>query len=517
MTADRRDFLRRGLASAAGLVAARAALGAPDPQHEHHPPPTAPEAPAEPAPAPATGGPARIPGVSVPVEAPDLPKMPWRMEGGVKVFEITCDVVARRFVPWREPFNVWGYNHSMPGPTIEVVEGDRVRFVVTNNLPEATALHWHGLEVPLEMDGVPGLTQDPIPPGGRFVYEFTLHQHGTFFYHSHMPMQEMLGMIGLFVIHPRRPYAPRVARDFGLIFQEWAILPNNQTPNTLSMEFNWLTINGVAGPATTPLLVRHGERVRLRMVNLGMDHHPIHLHGHQWQVVGTEAGRIPESAWIPGNTVLLGVAQARDVEFEARYLGDWMLHCHLPHHMMNHMASMVGPVSDPGPGVGTGQTMERGMGMLHGGHALGEENGPSMGRTLGSGAAEEAASHLLGPGQEGEPAGHARHVIAAPNARQVPGFPQDMHMVEDAPFANKPECWGLRPTWSAGMMGMMTLVRILPPDLYDRIQELKTEQAHDPAFRLPPPPPRERFLGRRPARPEPAGAGREHGHGGGRR
>jgi hypothetical protein len=157
------------------------------------------------------------------------------------------------------------------------------------------------------------------------------------------------------------------------------------------------------------------------------------------------------------------------------------------------------------------------MGMLHGGHALGEENGPSMGRTLGSGAAEEAASHLLGPGQEGEPAGHARHVIAAPNARQVPGFPQDMHMVEDAPFANKPECWGLRPTWSAGMMGMMTLVRILPPDLYDRIQELKTEQAHDPAFRLPPPPPRERFLGRRPARPEPAGAGREHGHGGCRR
>jgi len=511
MTADRRDFLRRGLASAAGLVAARAAFGATDPQHEHRPPPAAPVAP------PSAGPPARIPGVSVPVEAPDLPTMPWRMEGGVKVFEITCDVVGRRFVPWREPFNVWGYNGSMPGPTIEVVEGDRVRFVVTNNLPEATAVHWHGLEVPLEMDGVPGVTQDPIPPGGRFIYEFTLHQHGTFFYHSHMPMQEMLGMIGLFVIHPRRPYAPRVARDFGLIFQEWAILPNNQTPNTLSMEFNWLTINGVAGPATTPLLVRHGERVRLRMVNLGMDHHPIHLHGHQWQVVGTEAGRIPESAWIPANTVLLGVAQARDVEFEARYLGDWMLHCHLPHHMMNHMASMVGPVSDPGSGVGTGQTMERGMGMLHGGHALGEENGPSMGRTLGSGAAEEAASHLLGPGQEGGHAGHAQHVIAAPNARQVPGFPQDMHMVEDAPFVNKPECWGLRPTWTAGMMGMMTLVRILPADLYDQIQELKAEQARAPAFRLPPPPPRERFLGRRPARPEPAAEGHEHGHGGGGR
>jgi hypothetical protein len=503
MTSNRRDFVRGGLASAAGLVAARAALGAPGPQHEHRPPPAA----------------KKTTTVAVPVEAPDLPTMPWRLEDGVKVFEITCDVTARRFVPWREPFNVWGYNGSMPGPTIEAAEGDRVRFVVTNNLPEATALHWHGLEVPLEMDGVPGVTQDPIPPGGQFVYEFTLHQHGTFFYHSHMPMQEMLGLIGLFVIHPRRPYAPQVDRDFGLIFQEWAILPNNQTPNTLSMEFNWLTINGVAGPATTPLLVKQGERVRLRMVNLGMDHHPIHLHGHQWQVVGTEAGRIPESAWMPGNTVLLGVAQARDVEFEARYLGDWMLHCHLPHHMMNHMASMVGPVSDPGPGVGTGQTMERGMGMLHGGHALGEGNGPSMGRTLGSGAAEEAASHLLGPGQEGGHAGGAQHVIAAPNARQVPGFPQDMHMVEDAPFVNKPECWGLRPTWSAGMMGMMTLVRILPADLYDQIQELKAALARDPAFRLPPPPPRERFLDRKLALVEPPAErdanGHEHDHGGG--
>lgn len=516
MNANRRDFLRGGLASAAGLVAARAALGAPETQHEHHPPPAEPATPAT---TPAAGHPPRNIGVSAPIETPDLPTMPWRLDGGVKVFEITCDVVERRFLPWREPFNVWGYNGSMPGPTIEVIEGDRVRFVVTNNLPEATAVHWHGLEVPAEMDGVPGVTQDPIPPGGRFVYEFTLHQHGTFFYHSHMPMQEMLGMIGLFVIHPRRRYTPPVARDFGLIFQEWAILPNNQTPNTLAMEFNWLTINGVAGPATTPLLVRQGERVRLRMANLGMDHHPIHLHGHQWQVVGTEAGRIPESAWVPGNTVLLGVAQARDLEFEARYLGDWMLHCHLPHHMMNHMASMVGPVSDPGPGpttgTGTGRSMERGMGMLHGGHAMAEESGPSMGRALGAGAAEAAASHLLGPGEEGGHAGHARHIIAAPDARQVPGFPQDMHMVEDAPFADKPECWGLRPTWSAGMMGMMTLVRILPPDLYDRIQELKAEQERDPGFRLPPPPPRERFLGREPARPE--AAGHEHQHGGGGR
>jgi len=514
MTANRRDFLRGSALAAAGLLAARRLAATP--QHEGHHPPAPEPAPPEPV------KPWRPPGSLsyLPVESPDLPRMPWKRVDGVKEFHLSCDVVQQRFLPWREPFNLWGFNGTVPGPTIEVAEGDRVRFVVTNNLPEATALHWHGLEVPLPMDGVPGVGQDPIRPGETFTYEFTLHQHGTFFYHSHMAMQEMLGMLGLFVIHPRRAYAPRVDRDFGLLFQEWAILPNNPTPNTLAMEFNWLTINGKAGPATTPLLVKQGERVRLRMVNLGMDHHPIHLHGHQWNVVGTEAGRIPPSAWIPGNTVLLGVAQARDVEFDARYLGDWMLHCHLPHHMMNHMASMVGPISEPGQGAGTGHSMERGMGMPHGGHALSEENGPSMGRTLGTGDAEQAVGNLpMAEGRQhemegmehGGHAGHMQHMAAAANARQVPGYPQDMFMVEDEPFADKPECWGLRPTWTGAMMGMMTLVRILPPDLYDRIEELKARKAKDPDFKLPAPPPREAFLGEKPASP---GHQHQHQHGG---
>jgi len=120
-------------------------------------------------------------------------------------------------------------------------------------------------------------------------------------------------------------------------------LPNITVPNSMNMEFNWLTFNGRSGPATTPLIVRHGERVRIRLINLGMDHHPIHLHGHQFVVTGTEGGRQPESTWGPGNTVLVGVAQSRDIEFVANNPGDWMLHCHLPHHMMNQMSSMVGP------------------------------------------------------------------------------------------------------------------------------------------------------------------------------
>jgi FtsP/CotA-like multicopper oxidase with cupredoxin domain len=145
---------------------------------------------------------------------------------------------------------------------IEVNEGDRVRIIHHNKLPEPTSIHWHGLEVPPEMDGVPFISQPMIEPGATFTYEFTLNQNGTFFYHSHGAMQEMMGMIGLFVIHPKTPNTPYCHRDFGLILQEWALLPNNPVPNSMAMEFNWLTINGKAGPATTPMLVRQGERVR---------------------------------------------------------------------------------------------------------------------------------------------------------------------------------------------------------------------------------------------------------------
>jgi FtsP/CotA-like multicopper oxidase with cupredoxin domain len=452
MAFNRRNLLQ-GLLAAAGLGASGTAYA----QHAEHRDPEAPGKPGEP------GSTWRSRAGIVPVETPDVPKLPWRRENGVKVFHIVAEPVKTEFLPGR-PVDAWGFNGSVPGPTIEVNQGDRVRLVVENRLPEVFTMHWHGFEIPIEMDGVPGVTQDPIPPGGKFVYEFTLHQHGTFFYHSHMPMQQMMGMIGLFVMHPREVYRPKVDRDFGLIFQEWAILPNNTIPNTLSMEFNWLTINGKAGPATTPLLVRLGERVRIRMVNLGMDHHPIHLHGYTFYTTGTEAGRIPKAAWEPGNTVLLGVAQARDFEFDAVYPGDWMLHCHLPHHNMNQMVSMVGPMAHVGTGMHTGLSMEDGMGMLREGQALSERFGPSFGRTIGTGSEVE------------RPVTNLPLALVNPNAHQVPGYPQDMWMVMDEMFV-KPETWGLRPGWTGGTMGMMTLVRVLKPEVFDRIQKMKAEQA----------------------------------------
>ncbi|MFM2125957.1 MAG: hypothetical protein RL328_2408, partial [Acidobacteriota bacterium] len=336
-----------------------------------------------------------------PVITPDLDKLPYKLVDGVKEFHLIADVVPTELAPGRR-MTAWGYNGSVPGPTIEVQEGDRVRIILENRLPEPTAPHWHGLEVPIEMDGVPGVAQDPIQPGESYTYEFTLEQNGTFFYHSHMAMQEMMGMIGLFIVHPKQAHTPKAEHDFGIILQEWALKPNNPVPNTLAMEFNWLTMNGKSGPATTPMIVKVGERVRIRLVNLGMDHHPIHLHGTQFVVTGSEGGRQPETTWAPGNTVLVGVGQVRDIEFVMKKPGDWMMHCHMPHHGMNQMVSMVGPVS--------GMDYPR--------------NDPAK--------------------------------------KQVPGYPQDMWMVMDEPFKNKPETMGLRPTWTAGMMGMMTLVRALP-------------------------------------------------------
>jgi FtsP/CotA-like multicopper oxidase with cupredoxin domain len=435
----------------------------------------------------------------LPVVTPDLPTLPFEMDNGVKVFHLVAEPVKRSFLPGYT-FDLWGYNGTAPGPTIEVNQGDRVRLIVENHLPEATSVHWHGFEIPFAMDGVPGLCQDPIPPGGRYVYEFTLHQEGTYFYHSHMAMQEMMGMIGMFIMHPKIPYQPKVDRDFGLILQEYAILPNNPVPNTMSMEFNWLTINGRSGPATTPMLVKLGERVRIRMVNLSMDHHPMHLHGNTFFITGTEAGRAPQTTWRPENTVLVAVAQARDFEFDAIYPGDWMLHCHLPHHMMDHMASMVGPLEESGRGMQAGMGMEEGMGMIRQGNAMSQENGPSLGRSMGIGTDyEEPTANLPLSGAPGRAAANASQqgmpgMNMPANPWKVPGFPQDMFMPMDAAVA-KPETYGLRPTWSGSVQGMSTLVRVLEPALYEKIMELKGEtspQSTKPAMPMTMPMPPEK-------------------------
>jgi manganese oxidase len=246
------------------------------------------------------------------VQTADVQDLPWQMVDGAKEFHLIAEPVRRELLPGKV-IEGWGFNGSIPGPTIQVNQGDRVRVILENRLPEPTSIHWHGFEIPEAMDGMPYISQKPVPPGGKFTYEFNLHQAGTFFYHSHMAMQEMMGMMGVFIMHPQEPWSPHVDHDFAIVLQEWALLPNNTVPNTAGMEFNWLTFNGKSGPATTPLVVRLGSRVRIRLTNMGMDHHPIHVHGHTFVVTGTEGGRQPETTWGPKNTVLVGVAEAYDI------------------------------------------------------------------------------------------------------------------------------------------------------------------------------------------------------------
>ena len=474
MSNSRRNFLKKTGMVGAGLLASNGIASA---QHQGHihPTPQAPKTPPKKETPPRKEMPATKPVARVPVETPDIPKLKWTLDNGVKVFVLTAEVVRTQLIPGMREMIGWGYNGSIPGPTIEVDEGDRVRIIHHNHLPEPTTVHWHGLEVPINMDGVPYISQPPIEPGAMYVYEFTVHQHGTFFYHSHGAMQEMMGMIGLFIIHPKKPNTPHCHKDFGLILQEFALLPNNLVPNSLAMEFNWLTINGKAGPATTPMIVKQGERVRLRVVNIGMDHHPMHIHGHQFYVTGTEGGRMPETTWFPGNTALIGVAQARDLEFEAIYPGSWMFHCHLPHHMMNQMVSMVGPMGQAGHGTQTGGGMEEGMGIVRQGNALSEDMGPKFGRGMGdSTEREKNTSNIVGPLQ------HQTHQMPTDeDKKRVPGYPQDMIMIMDKEVA-KPQTYGLPVGWTASMMGMMTLVRVLPPDMYDEVMRRIREGIVEP-------------------------------------
>ncbi len=275
-----------------------------------------------------------------PVVTPDGTTLPWKLVDGVKVYHLIAETVTHEFAPGLEA-ECWGYNGSVHGPTIEAVEGDRVRIYVTNRLGAPTTVHWHGIFLPNGMDGVGGLNQRIIRPGETFRYEFPLLQHGTFMYHSHHDemTQMALGMMGIFVIHPRTPTRPKPERDYAFMLSEWKIVPGTRRPDPNEMtDFNVLTMNARVFPGTTPIVAQLGDRVRLRFCNLSaMDHHPIHLHGHAFRIVETDGGEIPEAGRWPETTVLVPVGSTRTVEFVADAPGDWAMHCHMTHHVMNQM------------------------------------------------------------------------------------------------------------------------------------------------------------------------------------
>jgi len=261
----------------------------------------------------------------------------------VKEFHLVAEPVVREMAPGFKA-HLWGYNGQSPGPTIEVVEGDRVRIFVTNKLPEHTTVHWHGVILPAGMDGVGGLSQPHIPPGKTFVYEFEMRHAGTYMYHPHSDemVQMAMGMMGFIVVHPRDARSLRVDRDFVFLISSYAIDPGTYTPRVAEMtDFNMWTWNSRVFPGIDTLPVRLGDRVRIRVGNLTMTNHPIHLHGHRFEVTGTDGGWVPPSARWPEVTTDVAVGQMRAIEFIADNPGDWAFHCHKSHHTMNAMGHDV--------------------------------------------------------------------------------------------------------------------------------------------------------------------------------
>lgn len=342
---DRRSFIRVGtMAAGAALISKsaqaqdHASHGAASQSASKGPSPNlkgkvAPDTPAAKSPIVAPGG-------QVAVCTPNGSTLPWKVIDGVKVGHLIAQPIDHEFAPGMRA-ECWGYNGQSPGPTIEAIEGDRLRLYVSNLLNEPTTVHWHGLILPNGMDGVAGLTQKAIPPGQTFMYEFTLRYPGTFMYHPHYDemTQIALGMAGMFIVHPKQPKGPKVDRDFVLMTHEWKLNVGAKRPDPNAMtDFNVLTFNSKAFPGTQPLLVGKGERVRIRLGNLSpMDHHPIHLHGLNFKMTATDGGYVPESAQHPDTTVLVPVGSTRVIEFVPEEVGDWAMHCHMTHHIMTQM------------------------------------------------------------------------------------------------------------------------------------------------------------------------------------
>ncbi len=327
---NRRHFLTGAVAAAAVSKVAMAAL--PEPVTQDRPDTMPPLAPP-------SGRPYR------PVTTLNGWTLPWRMNNGVKEFHLVAEPVVREMAPGFKA-HLWGYNGQSPGPTIEVVEGDRVRIFVTNKLPEHTSIHWHGQRLPNGMDGVSGLTQKAILPGKTFVYEFVARRPGTFMYHPHADemTQMAMGMMGFWVTHPRgkHPLIDEVDRDFVFLLNAYDIEPGSYTPKIMTMlDFNLWSWNSRIFPGIDSLNVRLGDKVRIRVGNLTMTNHPMHLHGHEFVVTGTDGGPTPKGTRWHEVTTDVAVGQMRQMEFVANEEGDWAFHCHKSHHTMNAMGHDV--------------------------------------------------------------------------------------------------------------------------------------------------------------------------------
>jgi FtsP/CotA-like multicopper oxidase with cupredoxin domain len=270
-----------------------------------------------------------------------------RIENGVKVFDIKAEIIRWNILP-DVAVEAYAYNHEVPGPRLQVTEGDHVRINFHNALPESTTIHWHGLILPNEMDGPAKVTQDPVPPGGTYTYEFDVGQSGTYFYHSHdhPDRQQALGLYGALLIAPKDPSAEvKADLDYTIQLQEWlkrewltypAMLMEGALPN-------YFTINGKAYPSTDTVAMKVGQTIKLRFIGTNNNFvHPMHVHGGPFEVVAVDGVNLKESARYQADTVNVGPGQRYDVVWTARKPGKWLVHCHIPHHTANNNVEQHG-------------------------------------------------------------------------------------------------------------------------------------------------------------------------------
>jgi len=264
-----------------------------------------------------------------------------RLEDGVKVFDLDASVIHWNILP-NVRVDAYAINRQVPGPRLELTEGDRVRINFTNHLPEPATMHWHGLVVPNRMDGPGYITQAPVQPGGRYVYEYIVQQAGTYFYHSHTrpDRQQALGLYGALIIHPKNlATEPKADYDYVIQLQEW-LNRDGLTYPAMLMEGglpNYFTVNGKAYPATDTLRMKVGETIKLRFIGTNNNFiHPMHMHGGPFTVVARDGVVLPTAAQFQADVINVGPGQRYDVIWPAKEPGKWILHCHIPHHTLNN-------------------------------------------------------------------------------------------------------------------------------------------------------------------------------------
>lgn len=277
-------------------------------------------------------------GVPIATQEKGLQNLPFTIDNGTKVFNLTAAPVKWNILK-DVSVTAWAYNGMIPGPLIHVKSGDKVRILIKNNLPESTTIHWHGIQVPNNMDGIPDETQKPIAPGETFTYEFVAKPSGTYWYHSHFDSDKQIsvGLSGAFIIDPPGGLVSKPDIDKVFMLNEWRVI-DGQTyaamPAT-GMDGNFFTINGKAYPDTETINAKVGQKIRLRFIGAGQMIHPMHLHGFPFKIVATDGNDVPESAQWTKDVVSVAPGERYDIEFTPDRPGKWMLHCHIPHHTTN--------------------------------------------------------------------------------------------------------------------------------------------------------------------------------------